>query len=456
MHRTLRKYCTCPRARWAKCPHAFYFRKQYRGRRIHLSLDEWLGHQEVRSVADAEQTVLLVMAELRAGSFSMDGPSRAPITEKTPARATVAEVVSLHYQTEQANPLRTRRYLNSLRYYGQSLIRCDVPDVGTLGLLSMGAMTTAHLEVFYDRLVHQQLSASVRNKFLHYLRSFSRWAKHKGCLESSWLADPEETRLRRRKERRRHRRLQLEVRDEKTGRIIIPDEEDRLLAAANPLLRDLIIAALESGVRIGELLELRWRHVDLARRQMTIEDCKDPDDVQTRLVPLSDRLLPVLQSRQRCTIDEARFPPSAFVFGTPIGERIGSILTGWENAVLTAHGHRVERDKRTKNLSAACRAAYASIDLVFHDLRHEAASRWLEAGWRLDLIQAMLGHKSLSTTEIYLNIRSTETAVQMAAYDRNRAELSGKSGQKVARSLPGTGRVSDHLASQKPVKLLEE
>lgn len=45
----------------------------------------------------------------------------------------------------------------------------------------------------------------------------------------------------------------------------------------------------------------------------------------------------------------------------------------------------------------------AAIDLNFHDLRHEAGSRWADTGWPLHHIQSNLGHADLSTTSIYLN-----------------------------------------------------
>jgi site-specific recombinase XerD len=58
-------------------------------------------------------------------------------------------------------------------------------------------------------------------------------------------------------------------------------------------------------------------------------------------------------------------------------------------------------------LSAQSRAALRTIDLNFHDLRHEAGSRMLEAGWPLHHIQQMLGHADLKQTSAYLNVTRT-------------------------------------------------
>ena len=59
----------------------------------------------------------------------------------------------------------------------------------------------------------------------------------------------------------------------------------------------------------------------------------------------------------------------------------------------------------TGGLSAAKRANLEEIDLHFHDLRHEAGSRKLEAGWPLHAVSAFLGHASTATTACYLNVK---------------------------------------------------
>lgn len=49
------------------------------------------------------------------------------------------------------------------------------------------------------------------------------------------------------------------------------------------------------------------------------------------------------------------------------------------------------------------RAHLHRIDLHFHDLRHEAVSRWIEGGWPIHHVQQMLGHADLKQTSTYLN-----------------------------------------------------
>jgi integrase len=85
------------------------------------------------------------------------------------------------------------------------------------------------------------------------------------------------------------------------------------------------------------------------------------------------------------------FGPDHFVFGNEAGGRITSIKTAWESAVLRGHGVKVERTRG--RLSGGNRAKLAEMDLNFHDLRHECASRlYFDDGWTLYDVSLLLGH----------------------------------------------------------------
>ena len=101
--------------------------------------------------------------------------------------------------------------------------------------------------------------------------------------------------------------------------------------------------------------------------------------------------------------DQARAAHVAgcYVFGDGAGLKVVSIKRAWETAVLKAHGHAPEWAGTM--ISPTSRAALRGIDLHFHDLRHEAGSRLLEAGWPLHHVQEMLGHANVSQTSTYLN-----------------------------------------------------
>ena len=112
------------------------------------------------------------------------------------------------------------------------------------------------------------------------------------------------------------------------------------------------------------------------------------------------------------------YPPTAYVFGE-LGKRVKSVKKAWETGVLKAHGYEPEWVAHGK-LSPKSRAQLQAINLHFHDLRHEAGSRWHEAGWPLHHVQAMLGHASLEQTSTYLNVTRAGLLESMKRFDGNR------------------------------------
>ena len=192
-----------------------------------------------------------------------------------------------------------------------------------------------------------------------------------------------DTELRKEKVARRNRRLRA-------------GEEEAVLGVANRRLYRVIVAALETGCRLGELLLLQWQEVNLGRREVRIlaHTAKDDED---RILPMSARLLAVLDMARH---DPAGYilGPEAYVFGSEVGERTKSVKAAW----LTA-----------------CRKT-GIRDLHFHDLRHEAGSRFLEAGWPLHEVQYMLGHADIKTTSTYLNVTLPRLHESMRRFDQSR------------------------------------
>jgi integrase len=154
-------------------------------------------------------------------------------------------------------------------------------------------------------------------------------------------------------------------------------EEEALLSACDrgrtPLLKPLIIVAIETGMRRGELLELRWEHVDLTGRVAHLPITKNGD---ARDVPLSKRAGEVLRELNQNKRDGIRVFP----------------MTG--NAVRLAFEHLRERA--------------GMPDLHFHDLRHEAVSRLFEKGLNLVEVAAISGHKELKMLQRYTHLRAVD------------------------------------------------
>jgi integrase len=159
------------------------------------------------------------------------------------------------------------------------------------------------------------------------------------------------------------------------------DDEQKLLDACDPHLRAVVVALLDTACRLGEILSLQWKDVNLERRELTIQAVKAKTRT-ARIVPISTRLLAALEMRKLDPVGR-EFGPEAHVFGNEIGEPITTVRIPWE----------------------AAREKAGLGDLQLRDLRHEAGSRFDEAGVSTNYVSKILGHASLTTTTRYLNIQ---------------------------------------------------
>jgi integrase len=259
----------------------------------------------------------------------------------------------------------------------------------------------------------------------------SRWAVRKGYRQTPFASADSDV-IRRRKEMPRRRRLQ-------------PGEEEALH------VRQLVIAALETCCRQGELLSLQWGDVSLDRGEITLEAQKTKTR-EHRIIPISQRLRGVLEMA-RTGPDGKDFPATAFVFGNEVGERQLKIKRAWQTTVLKAHGHQPTWIRKAKagpgqpcgpRLSPESQAAYRAINLHFHDLRHEAGSRLLEAGWPVHHVQHMLGHANLSQTSTYLNPTAIGLQESMRKLDETRAACTVVANGVVCDPRPACKDDSDH------------
>jgi len=187
----------------------------------------------------------------------------------------------------------------------------------------------------------------------------------------------------------RGRSLIVESHESERTRILDRVEETRLLAACNnPARRHLIpviVFAIETGCRRGEILKLRWESVNLAGRTIRIE-AANAKTLKGRLVPITERLRRILVG-----LDRRSFRPASLVF--PVGDFKRSFAT-------------------------ACRIAELP-DLHFHDLRHTAITRMLERGVSPAIVMKISGHSQQKTFLRYVN--QTESSVYDVAMMLDRA-----------------------------------
>jgi integrase len=246
------------------------------------------------------------------------------------------------------------------------------------------------------RIVHgnseaRPLANASINRSIELLRHMLNWAVGREYLDRTPFRRGTETLIRKlREDNRRHRRLTEE-------------EEARLLQVSQPVLRSLIITALDTGMRRGEMLALRFGDVDWDRQVVMLR----PETTKSgkgRIVPLATARLRAVLEWLQLQADGERKPDAALVFSDATGESVGSFRTAWITAVLWAHTVNPEwRMYGWTALTQDCHEQFRRINLHWHDLRHEYASRLVERGVPLSQVRDLLGHASIVTTERYDN-----------------------------------------------------
>ena len=411
----VRKVCPCGWRAWPKCEHAWYFSyKPKGGPRYRFSLDAE-GGPRIDSKTDAENAAATIRSAIHAGPFERVADRRAREQREDRDRAAQPAAASSAVTLDQ---LTTTYITRAVKPSGKASWKDDEYLLATvcnhrpldgrrLGDWALTAITEDELEVFLSAQRAAGRAASTLNHFVQVLKAAFRWAARKAYLHRSPISD--DSALKRSKIAKRTRRVSAA-------------EESALLAVVSPRLHRLIVAALETGMRLGELRGLVWRDVDLDGRVLTVraETAKDDD---ARPIPISSRLAGFLEIARTCP-DGNDFPPDAFVFGE-LDKPLGSIKKAWETAVLKAHG--VKPVWIDSKLSAECRAQLRRIDLRFHDLRREAGSRWLETGFfQLHDIRDLLGHANVSQTDTYLATKIGGLQASMKRLDAARGKTVAK------------------------------
>lgn len=176
-------------------------------------------------------------------------------------------------------------------------------------------------------------------------------------------------------------------------RFLDDEERESLLAACqkspNPQLYTIVVFALSTGARLGEILTLTLNDINLKRGQAILRETKNGE---TRTVPIARYLNELLTTHVVWVEDHyAKQAPSLrikYLFPRQDGMAPIDIRKAWENA----------------------RSKAEILDFRFHDLRHSAASYLAMNGATLLEIAAVLGHKTLQMVKRYSHLSESHTA----------------------------------------------
>ena len=170
-------------------------------------------------------------------------------------------------------------------------------------------------------------------------------------------------------------------------------EEARLLAAvaahSNPMLKWIVALAIETGMRRSEITSLKLEHVDMERRIARLVDTKNGEP---RTVPLSRRATDVMRE---AIANPARPSDTRLIFfGEP----------GRDGQRRPWQYDRVWRQILAKE---------GFENFHFHDLRHEAVSRFVERGFSDQEVSAISGHKSMQMLKRYTHLRTEDLVAKL-------------------------------------------
>jgi integrase len=143
-------------------------------------------------------------------------------------------------------------------------------------------------------------------------------------------------------------------------------------------LRPLVIVALNTGLRRGELLGLTWEAVNIQGKLLTVTASTSKSG-HTRRIPLNREALETFETWKA---RQGRVGAQALVFPGPGGERMKRIDTSWASLMKAAG---------LKNFR-------------LHDCRHHFASRLVQAGVDLYTVKELLGHSEIAMTERYSHL----------------------------------------------------
>lgn len=276
-------------------------------------------------------------------------------------------------RVEQDNPRRLEEVKHQMEWWREELGYCVLADLSKALISEKIEKLSQKSRTLKDGTVKTISSARV-NRYIAALSHACTLAVN----EWEWLENHPVQKIKRRPEPR--------------GRVrfLSDDERNRLLAACkdakNPALYIIVVLALSTGARRGEIENMEWKNVDFNRRVIILEETKNGE---RRVLPLTGHALSLLQEHSKVRrIDSPFVFPSMRDSNKPL-----STQTAWKNA---------------------CKKAELE-DFRFHDLRHSAASYLAMNGATLAEIAEVLGHKTLQMVKRYAHLSEAHTSSVVAS-----------------------------------------
>jgi len=166
----------------------------------------------------------------------------------------------------------------------------------------------------------------------------------------------------------------------------IPEDQFLLILANTETqqLRDIFTTAFYTGLRLGELVNMRWNWIDFLQNQITVK-CTDnflTKSKKERIVPMSEKVRSILYNR----FNSANHSLDEVVF-------------------YNRRNKKLHQDELSKKFKIVIRRSNLNEKIHFHSLRHSFASLLVQRGVSLFVVKELLGHEDLATTQIYAHLQ---------------------------------------------------
>lgn len=384
--------------RWRPSGRHSYLVRTPRGWLVLGRVDE-LKPEKARALAEAKRGELAAGRDLLADKAAEKARQRAQWAEAKARHAQKAQTLA-SYLEETYTP-----WCEAHLKTGAETPKRLTATFPTLLDVPLAELTPWHLESWKTSRRRAKRTAKTINRDLSDLKAMLARAVLWGHLPAHPLAEvkpekvdrragivvryltaEEEARLRTaledRDDTRRKERDQANAWRRDRGYPVLPS----LPATYTDHLTPLVLLALNTGLRRGELLGLQWGAVNWAHQLLTVRGTTSKTG-DTRHVDLNTEAIAVLKT-WRDVVHGARTPlADALVFPGPSAEVMGDVKASWTTV----------------------REAAGLSDFRFHDLRHTFASKLVQRGVPLQVVAHLLGHATIQMTLRYAHLAPNQT-----------------------------------------------
>lgn len=230
---------------------------------------------------------------------------------------------------------------------------------------------------FLEHLGEQSYSAATMARKIATLRSFYKWAERRGLSDSNPM-----TLIR---TPRQSKRLPKAITVDQVERLLSAPDQTEVLGVRD---RAMLETLYSTGIRVSELVGLELDDVDLAGEAVKVKG----KGKKERIVPLGSHAMGAIARYVEMLRADPRFS-TAWAEGRP-----------HRPLFVNKHGGRLSSRSVRRKLDKYLKQVGLDPSISPHTLRHSFATHLLDNGADLRSVQELLGHQSLSTTQVYTHL----------------------------------------------------